>query len=103
MYGRNSSSRSPEDRASCRCQAENTDSTYKDTLQPNTTYSFNFGNAIRDVNEGNILKNFTYVFSTGKYIDSMRFSGTVLVANTGKADSTMIVLLHKETGRLGSR
>ena len=68
----------------------------KDTLQPNTTYSFNFGNAIRDVNEGNILKNFTYVFSTGKYIDSMRFSGTVLVANTGKADSTMIVLLHRK-------
>ena len=30
----------------------------KDTLHPNTTYSINFGNAIRDVNEGNILKNF---------------------------------------------
>jgi hypothetical protein len=55
----------------------------KDTLQPNTTYSLNFGNAIRDVNEGNIMKNFTYVFSTGRYIDSMRFSGNVLVANTG--------------------
>jgi hypothetical protein len=36
----------------------------KDTLKPNTTYSINFGNAIRDVNEGNILKNFTYVVST---------------------------------------
>ena len=67
----------------------------KDTLQPNTTYSLNFGNAIRDVNEGNIIKNFTYVFSTGKYIDSMRFSGNVLVANTGKSDSTLIVMLHK--------
>jgi hypothetical protein len=67
----------------------------KDTLQPNTTYSLNFGNAIRDVNEGNIMKNFTYVFSTGRYIDSMRFSGNVLVANTGKADSTLIVMLHK--------
>lgn len=67
----------------------------KDTLQPNTTYSFNFGNAIRDVNEGNILKGFTYVFSTGSYIDSMTFSGNVLVANTGKPDSTLIVMLHK--------
>src|SRR6202045_2980966 len=37
----------------------------KDTLEPNTTYSLNFGKAIRDVNEGNILKNFDYVFSTG--------------------------------------
>jgi len=68
----------------------------KDTLEPNTTYSLNFGNAIRDVNEGNILKNFTYVFSTGKYIDSMQYSGHVIVANTGKIDSTLIVLLHKK-------
>lgn len=67
----------------------------KDTLQPNTTYSFNFGNSIRDVNEGNILRGFTYVFSTGKYLDSMTFSGNVLVANTGKVDSTLIVMLHR--------
>src|SRR2546423_4373286 len=39
----------------------------KDTLQPNTTYSLNFGRAIRDINEGNELKNFTYVFTTGNY------------------------------------
>ncbi|HZG23788.1 MAG TPA: Ig-like domain-containing protein, partial [Chitinophagaceae bacterium] len=37
----------------------------KDTLEPNTTYSYNFGNSIRDNNEGNQLRNFTYVFSTG--------------------------------------
>lgn len=68
----------------------------KDTLQPNTTYSLNFGKAIRDVNEGNILRNFTYVFSTGSYIDSMTYSGLVLVANTGKTDSSLIVLLHRK-------
>jgi len=34
----------------------------KDTLQKNTTYVINFGKAIADVNEGNILQNFTYVF-----------------------------------------
>ena len=67
----------------------------KDTLQPNTTYSLDFGKAIRDVNEGNILKNFTYTFSTGKYLDSMEFAGTVIVAQTGKPDSTLIVILHK--------
>jgi len=67
----------------------------KDTLQPNTTYSLDFGKAIRDVNEGNILKNFTYTFSTGKYLDSMEFSGNVIVAETGKVDSTLIVILHK--------
>ncbi len=66
----------------------------RDTLQPNTTYSLNFHNAIRDVNEGNILKNFTYVFTTGNTIDSAEFSGHVYVAATGKPDSAIIVMLH---------
>jgi hypothetical protein len=66
----------------------------KDTLQPNTTYAFNFGKAVTDVNEGNVLKNFTYVFSTGSYIDSVQYSGRVVTASTGKPDSTLFALLH---------
>ena len=46
-----------------------------DTLANNTTYSLKFGNAIKDVNEGNIAKGFTYVFSTGNYIDTGIFKG----------------------------
>lgn len=68
--------------------------TVKDTLRPNTTYAFNFGRAVTDVNEGNVLKNFNYVFSTGNYIDSLRYSGRVIMANTGKPDSTLMVILH---------
>ena len=68
----------------------------KDTLQPNTTYSLDFGKAIRDVNEANILRNFTYLFSTGSYIDSMEFTGNVILAATGKIDTGMIVLLHRK-------
>ncbi|MDR0793938.1 MAG: Ig-like domain-containing protein [Chitinophagaceae bacterium] len=67
----------------------------KDTLEPNTTYSYNFGRAIKDVNEGNQYKNFTYVFSTGSYIDSGTISGKVILAETGKTDSTLIAILHK--------
>jgi Bacterial Ig-like domain len=67
----------------------------KDTLEENTTYFINFGNAIRDINEGNILKNFTYTFSTGKKIDSLTLKGSVIIAETGTADSTLIVLLYK--------
>jgi hypothetical protein len=67
----------------------------RDSLQPNTTYSINFGKSLRDINEGNILKNFVYIFSTGKYIDSMELSGRVLIAMTGKPDSTLSVILHK--------
>jgi len=67
----------------------------KDTLEPNTTYSINFGNSIKDVNEGNILKNFTYVFSTGRTLDQNTFSGKVILAETGKVDSTLLVVLHR--------
>src|SRR5437773_1032931 len=48
---------------------------FKDSLEPNTTYTLNFGNAIRDINEGNILKNFTYIFSTGPSFDSLMLCG----------------------------
>lgn len=67
----------------------------KDTLEPNTTYTFNFGNAIKDVNESNPLTDFTYIFSTGPIIDSLTFTGKILVAETGVPDSTLFVWLHK--------
>ena len=67
----------------------------KDTLLPNTTYTINFGNAIRDNNENNPLKNFTYVFSTGKTIDSLSLAGKVIVAETGKVDSTIMAMLYR--------
>lgn len=66
----------------------------KDTLEANTTYSINFGNSIKDVNESNVMKEFTYIFSTGSSIDSLSFRGNVLLAETGKIDSTLIVILH---------
>ena len=67
----------------------------KDTLEANTTYAYNFGDAIKDINEGNILKNFTYVFSTGDHIDSLELTGRVQVAETGVPDSTLLVMLHR--------
>lgn len=57
----------------------------RDTLLPNTTYSLNFGSAIRDNNEGNPLYSMRYIFSTGPEIDSMVFSG--YTADSYKADS----------------
>lgn len=66
----------------------------KDSLESNTTYSINFGKAIKDFNEGNPLHNFTYTFSTGQYIDSLELTGQVILAETGKLDTTLIVMLH---------
>ncbi len=69
-----------------------------DTLKPNTTYSIQFGNTIRDLNENNPLAGFDYVFSTGSYIDSLQFAGQVTLAETGTVDSNMIVTLYSDLG-----
>lgn len=68
----------------------------RDTLDANTTYRFDLGNSIVDVNEGNPFKNFSYIFSTGPYLDSLTFSGNVQLAETGKKDSTVLVFLYKD-------
>jgi hypothetical protein len=66
-----------------------------DTLQPNTTYSFNFGQSIEDNNEGNPYNQFKYVFSTGSIIDSLSISGTVKDAYTKDVESFVSVMLYE--------
>ena len=66
----------------------------KDTLQPNTTYSFNFGQSIADNNEGNPLNQFKYVFSTGDYIDSLSLGGTIKSAYDKEVESFVSVMLY---------
>lgn len=53
-----------------------------DSLKPNTTYSLNFGNAVADNNESNVLSGLRYVFSTGNEIDSLVMSGYTADAKT---------------------
>ena len=67
----------------------------KDTLQPNTTYSFNFGQSITDNNEGNPLNQFKYVFSTGPYIDSLALGGRVKDALDREVESFVSVMLYE--------
>lgn len=57
---------------------------WEDSLKANTTYNFNFGNAIVDNNEGNILPYFNFAFSTGEKLDDLFISGTVSDAVTYK-------------------
>jgi len=66
----------------------------KDSLESNTTYTLNFGNSVKDFTEGNIYKNFSYTFSTGSYLDSLELKGKVVLAENGKTDTTLIVMLH---------
>ncbi len=72
---------------------------WDDTLQANTTYSFNFGNAIVDNNEGNALKYYNFAFSTGDKIDDLYISGEVksLIANkeTKTEEKNLVVGLYQ--------
>lgn len=66
-----------------------------DTLQPNTTYAFNFGNSIVDNNEENPFKYFRYVLSTGSYIDSLTVKGSVKDALEYATDQFVSVVLYE--------
>jgi uncharacterized protein (DUF2141 family) len=67
----------------------------KDSLHPNTTYSFNFGQSIEDNNESNAMQQFKYVFSTGKFIDSLNLKVKVKDALNKKVDSNVSVMLYE--------
>ena len=67
----------------------------KDTLLPNTTYSFNFGESIQDNNEGNPLRQFQFLCSTGSYIDSLAIKGTIADAHDKKTDNFVSVMLFE--------
>ena len=68
---------------------------FEQELSPNTTYTINFGEAIADNNEGNVLANYTYVFSTGAHLDSMQVKGKVVDAMTGEPEGGALVMLYK--------
>jgi hypothetical protein len=68
----------------------------QDTLKENTTYTFAFGDAIQDNNEGNALENFAFTFSTGEAIDTMEVSGVVLNAEDLEPIKNIAVGLHAD-------
>lgn len=67
----------------------------KDTLQPNTTYAFNFGESIVDNNEENPYPYYRYVFSTGETIDSLSVKGYVEDALLKKPETFISVMLYE--------
>ena len=70
---------------------------FEEELKENTTYTFNFGNAIKDLHEGNKLQNFEYVFSTGDVLDSMSVRGTLKYAETlEKPKDPITVMLYSD-------
>ena len=63
----------------------------RDTLIPNTTYTLDFADAVKDLNEGNVLDGFAMDFATGDTIDTLRISGMVFEARTLEPAQGMLV------------
>jgi uncharacterized protein (DUF2141 family) len=69
--------------------------TITSTLKPNTTYVINFGGSIIDNNEGNVLNDLVYTFSTGNVLDSLESTFLVLDAYTLKPRPGVKIMLYE--------
>ncbi len=67
---------------------------FKENLAANTTYTINFGTAIKDLHEGNQFKDYVYSFSTGDHIDTLGIAGKVLNASDKKPVDGVYVSLY---------
>jgi len=68
----------------------------RDTLIPGTTYTIDFADAIRDLNEGNILDGFALDFSTGDTLDTLAISGMVFEARNLEPAQGMLVGVYRD-------
>jgi len=66
-----------------------------DSLDENITYTINFGNSIKDNNEGNPLTFFSYTFSTGETIDSLYIKGNISDAYDIETDEYVSIHLYR--------
>lgn len=65
-----------------------------EVLRDSATYVINFGQAIRDITEGNVAP-IVFVFSTGDYIDSLSVEGQIADAWTGKPVEKTLFMLYE--------
>ncbi|RSK37628.1 Ig-like domain-containing protein [Hymenobacter metallilatus] len=70
--------------------------TYEKPLNPNTTYSFNFGNSISDITESNPAPKAMVSFSTGPDLDSASVRGSVTEVLSQQPVENAVVLLYPE-------
>ena len=67
-----------------------------EVLKEDATYSINFGQSIKDFRASNPLENYTFVFSTGDYIDSLSIAGSVVNAKDEKEMADVLVMLYTD-------
>jgi hypothetical protein len=68
---------------------------YDEAFNDSTTYTFNFRNGIKDLNEKNPAVNLKLVFSTGTSIDSLKISGVVKNLFSGLPSEEALIGLYE--------
>jgi len=69
----------------------------REELREAATYSIQFGEAIKDLNEGNPADDLRFVFSTGPVLDSLRVRGILSDARSGEPVEDALFLLYENT------
>lgn len=67
---------------------------FEEPLDSNTTYTFTFREAIKDLNEGNVPENLSIAFSTGNYLDSLFIEGEVSDLYSNKKMKDISIALY---------
>ena len=77
-------------------RGKNVDVEFEDNLKDSTTYTLYFQDAIKDLNEGNILLNYQFVLATGSVIDSLSVTGNIYKANNLEVPEKTLALMYRE-------
>ena len=77
-------------------KGKNVNIEFNNELKDSTTYTFYFQDAIKDLNEGNIIENYQFVFSTGPVIDSLSVTGNVYNSFNLEIPEKTLVLMYGE-------
>lgn len=71
------------------------DITFRDSMIPDMTYTIDLADAVKDLNEGNVLDGFAIDFSTGDDIDTLQISGMVFEARNLEPAQGMLIGVYK--------
>ncbi len=69
---------------------------FKEKLKDSVTYTLEFGNSIKDFNEGIKIKNMKFVFSTYDILDTLSISGNLTSAFSNEPQKDVFVMVYKK-------
>lgn len=69
---------------------------FKEDLKDSTTYTIYFQDAIRDLNEGNVIRDFQFVFSTGNVLDSLSVTGNLLNSSNLEPLENSLIMMYRQ-------